>query len=181
MLQKGGMTVALSAATLLLLAGCATTGPGEGGAAQDGAGAEAGEGPGAEASGMAEGGTAESAALAGGSGVMEPDQHRVFFAFDSAKLSKESREILQGHAEFLQTQDGVGVTLEGHADERGSREYNLGLGERRAKAVRRILMVHGLDSGQLEIVSYGEERPLVDGHTEAAYAKNRRVEIRYEE
>jgi len=71
------------------------------------------------------------------------------------------------------------VRLEGHADERGSREYNIGLGERRAQAVRRLLLLQGVSAGQISTVSFGEERPAADGSSESAYAQNRRVEIIY--
>lgn len=188
--QRSGIYVLLGSAALLALSGCATAPTEDGGAAADAgqadgaAQAEAGEeAPGAEARGMAGEEDAEAAALAEQEKdkVTKPDQGRVFFAFDSAELTEEARATLRAHAEYIQSLDGTEVTLEGHADERGSREYNLGLGERRAKSARRILLVHGVDSSRLEIISYGEERPLVDGHTEEAYSKNRRVEIRYEE
>jgi peptidoglycan-associated lipoprotein len=73
----------------------------------------------------------------------------------------------------------VNVRLEGHADERGSREYNIGLGERRAQAVRRLLLLQGVSAGQISTVSFGEERPRATGSTESAWAQNRRVEITY--
>ncbi|MFE8071464.1 peptidoglycan-associated lipoprotein Pal [Marinobacteraceae bacterium S3BR75-40.1] len=104
----------------------------------------------------------------------------VYFDFDSAEIRAESRDVLMAHAQFLANNPSVNVVLQGHTDERGTKEYNLALGERRAKAVQRFLVVNGADNSQLETVSYGEERPAVMGNTEEAYAKNRRVEIIYQ-
>jgi peptidoglycan-associated lipoprotein len=87
--------------------------------------------------------------------------------------------IVTAHAKYLNGNAGNKVRLEGHSDERGSREYNIGLGERRAQAVRRALMLQGVTEAQITTVSYGEERPAVQGSDEAAYAKNRRVELVY--
>ena len=87
--------------------------------------------------------------------------------------------MVGAHAAFLAKNPSQKVRLEGHADERGSREYNIGLGERRAQAVRRALMLQGVTENQITTVSYGEERPAVQGSDEAAYAKNRRVELVY--
>jgi peptidoglycan-associated lipoprotein len=179
-------------AATLTLAGCAT-GPEKGPAADEAAeaerAAEAAEGEeaaGAETEGLGEGEAAEAAGLEGEAAkaeaeVTEPEQHRVHFAFDSASLTDEARKLIRAHADYLKANTGVDVVLEGHADERGSREYNLGLGERRAKSVRRILLVQGVSSERLEIVSYGEERPLVDASNEEAYQKNRRVKLAYQE
>ena len=104
----------------------------------------------------------------------------VYFDFDSAEIRAESRDVLMAHAKFLAGNPSVNVVLQGHTDERGTKEYNIALGERRAKAVQRFLVVNGADNGQIETVSYGEERPAVMGNTEEAYAKNRRVEIIYQ-
>ena len=81
------------------------------------------------------------------------------------------------HAIQLQSNPGAQVRLEGHADERGSREYNIGLGERRSQAVRRLLLIQGASAAQISTVSFGEERPAADGSSESAWAQNRRVEI----
>jgi peptidoglycan-associated lipoprotein len=88
--------------------------------------------------------------------------------------------MLTAHAQYLTTNPGASVRLEGHADETGSREYNIGLGERRAQAVRRILMLQGASASQLTTVSYGEERPAALGSDEESYSLNRRVELVYE-
>jgi len=87
--------------------------------------------------------------------------------------------VVAAHAKYLAGHPGTRVRLEGHTDERGSREYNIGLGERRAQSVRRALLLQGAADAQISTVSYGEERPAAPGHDEAAWAKNRRVEIVY--
>jgi len=103
----------------------------------------------------------------------------IYFEFDSAKLTSESIEILETHGNFIAGHGEVSVRLEGHADERGSREYNIALGDRRAQSVRRVLLFQGASSDQVETVSYGEEQPLMTGHDEESWAKNRRVELIY--
>ncbi len=103
----------------------------------------------------------------------------IYFEFDSAKLTSESIQILETHGSFVAGNGEVSVRLEGHADERGSREYNIALGDRRAQSVRRVLLFQGASADQVETVSYGEEEPAMQGHTEEAWAKNRRVELIY--
>ena len=103
----------------------------------------------------------------------------IYFEFDSAKLSDESLSILETHGAFIAENGNVDVRLEGHADERGSREYNIALGDRRAQSVRRVLLLQGASTDQIDTVSYGEEQPVTPGHTEAAWAENRRVELLY--
>jgi peptidoglycan-associated lipoprotein len=103
----------------------------------------------------------------------------VYFEYDSAKLTSESIAILETHGNFLASNGEVSVRLEGHSDERGSREYNIALGDRRAQSVRRVLLFQGASSDQVETVSYGEEKPAVEGHDDAAWSKNRRVELIY--
>lgn len=99
-----------------------------------------------------------------------------YFEFDSYQLTSDARADLNVAAKLLK-ETGKNVRLEGHADERGSRDYNLALGENRAKAVANFLMAQGVKNSQLEIISYGEEKPAVLGSNEAAWAKNRRVEL----
>lgn len=106
-------------------------------------------------------------------------QRTVFFDFDQDAVRPEFQAILACHAKYLQDRPEARVTLEGNADERGSREYNLGLGERRGNAVSGALQAAGGSAGQLTVVSYGEERPVDNASTEEAWAKNRRVEIVY--
>ncbi|WP_347332203.1 peptidoglycan-associated lipoprotein Pal [Marinimicrobium locisalis] len=107
----------------------------------------------------------------------EPELDTTFyFDFDKSTLKPDARSTLVAHAERLKESD-EDVRLEGHADERGTREYNMGLGERRAKAVRDFLVLQGVSASRIETISYGEERPAVQGSTERAYSQNRRVEM----
>ncbi len=102
----------------------------------------------------------------------------IYFDFDSYEVRAEDADIVNRHS--IQIIDsGASVRLEGHADERGSREYNIGLGERRAQAVRRMLMIQGVPASRISTVSFGEERPVAFGSDEASWAQNRRVEIQY--
>ena len=103
----------------------------------------------------------------------------VYFDFDRSEIKSEAREIIEAHARYLSEHPSVRIVVEGHCDERGTREYNLGLGERRAKAVQQVMSLLGVSSSQLELVSYGEERPAAMGHDEGAWAMNRRVEFIY--
>ena len=102
----------------------------------------------------------------------------VYFDFDTYELTPDSRSVLLANAEKLKGAS-VSVRLEGHCDERGSREYNIALGEKRAKAVRDFLVLQGVRSASLEPVSYGEERPVATGHDESSWSQNRRVEVKY--
>ena len=103
----------------------------------------------------------------------------VYFDFDRADIRADSQTVVAAHAAYLAKNPAQKVRLEGHADERGSREYNIGLGERRGQAVRRALLLQGVAEAQLSTVSYGEERPAAAGSDEQAYGLNRRVEIVY--
>ncbi|ADZ91224.1 peptidoglycan-associated lipoprotein Pal [Marinomonas mediterranea] len=103
-----------------------------------------------------------------------------YFDFDKSIVRPEAREALAKHAEFLVANPDARVVLEGHADERGTREYNMALGERRAKAVARYLTIQGVAASQIESVSFGEEVPVAFGHDDASWQLNRRVEVRYE-
>lgn len=104
-------------------------------------------------------------------------QRTIYFEFDSSDLTPEGKAIAANFAAYLVSKPTAKLRLEGHADERGTREYNVGLGERRANAVQQALLSNGASGAQLSIVSYGEERPAVDGHDEDSWAQNRRVEI----
>ena len=106
-------------------------------------------------------------------------KRRVYFAFDSNAVDEENRAIVEAHAAYLAANKNVKVALEGHADERGTREYNLALGERRAQAVERMVKVLGVTPDRIKNVSYGEEKPVAMDHSDAAWALNRRVEIIY--
>lgn len=102
-----------------------------------------------------------------------------YFDFDKSQVKMESVQALRGHAKYLVANPSANVVLEGHADERGTREYNMALGERRAKAISRVLTVNGVSSSQIELVSFGEEKPAVMGHSNSSWAQNRRVELKY--
>jgi peptidoglycan-associated lipoprotein len=103
----------------------------------------------------------------------------VYFDFDSSVITDEALPIIKAHAEYLSAHGDIAFTLEGHCDERGTREYNIALGERRADAVRRMLVANGVAEGQIKVVSYGEERPAQLGHNESAWAANRRAVFNY--
>ena len=103
----------------------------------------------------------------------------IYFDFDQSELRTEYSDLLARHAANLANNSRTKVRLEGHADERGSREYNIGLGERRAQAVRRMLLIQGATAEQISTVSFGEERPAAIGSDDESYALNRRVEIKY--
>lgn len=103
----------------------------------------------------------------------------VYFGLDKYDISPAYASMLDGHADFLRANPSYRVTVEGHADERGTPEYNIALGERRANAVKMYLQGRGVAADQISIVSYGKEKPAVLGHDEAAYAKNRRAVLVY--
>jgi peptidoglycan-associated lipoprotein len=98
---------------------------------------------------------------------------RVFFAYDQSDISSEGQQILQRQADWLKRYSQVSVTIEGHCDERGTREYNLALGERRAAAVKNVLVALGIPAARIKTISYGKDRPIVVGSSEEGYAQNR--------
>ena len=163
---------------LLVLSGCETTGE-----AEEDQGAVAGGAAPAEPAA-----TPATAPTATAEPVEEPKKDPleegmlatrvVYFEFDSSAIADANMPMLQAHAKYL-SEKGSSITLEGHADERGTREYNIALGERRADAVRRVLMANGVAANQIKVVSYGEERPAALGHDESAWSKNRRTELMY--
>lgn len=172
-------------ASMVWLAGCAggkittSDGPAEVAVEERGAGIEgqALEGDGAITWGVGEGTSYQGDPLADPASLLA---NRVFyFAFDSSEIQASDRPSVEAHGTYLAQHPSVEVTLEGHTDERGSREYNLALGERRAKAVSRLILLMGASPDQVKIVSYGEERPAMEGHDESAWKFNRRVEIIY--
>lgn len=158
-------------AALLLLAACETAPEGNAGAGGSGgaAGAGAGTGTGTTSSELPgpRAGSAEDFVVNVGD--------RVFFDFDKYNLKPEARETLQRQADWLKKYPSVTVTVEGHCDERGTREYNLALGERRANSAKNYLVALGVDPNRIKTISYGKERPAVTGSTEAAWSQNRRA------
>jgi peptidoglycan-associated lipoprotein len=118
---------------------------------------------------------------AGGTNTQQPDAltRIVYFDYDSFVIKPEYAPNLEAHARYLKANQSRRVALEGHTDERGGREYNLALGQKRSEAVRRALALLGVRDSQMEAVSFGEEKPAVQGFDEAAFSQNRRVEINY--
>lgn len=135
------------------------------------------EGAGAQAEGAQLGGQPEVHSL---DDPDSPLSQRVFyFGYNSSDLGENDNQILAAHADFLNRNPEVSVVIEGHTDERGSREYNLALGERRAQRLEKVLLLHGVKREQLQVISFGEERPVALGHDESAWSLNRRVELLY--
>lgn len=176
------------AVAALMLVACASDGERAGAPSAGGAPPAASGGPSDQQGTGDAGGGAEAVAVPGQEGfqgdpLSDPSsplsQRVVYFDFDKSNIKDEDRETLEAHAEYLADHSDVQVTLEGHADERGTREYNMALGERRAKAVYRFLTLMGVSASQLKTISFGEERPAVRGHDESAWSKNRRVELDY--
>jgi peptidoglycan-associated lipoprotein len=179
------VTLLLITFALALGSGCtkrtpalASAHPGEGGAGAEGAGAQARtqsleEGPDVRAIGNegASGSDIPGGAFTGEGGPLAD----IHFELDSAALSDEARSTLEKHALWLQGQRGARVTVEGHCDERGTVEYNLALGEQRARAARDYLVSLGVGQDRLRVVSFGKERPLATGGDESSYAQNRRA------
>ena len=142
--------------------------------------AAAGTGASGSAAANAAAASAASAAAAAASAAAPAMRERiVYFDFDSFIIRAEARPIIEAHGRRLRADDKLRVALEGHTDDRGGREYNLGLGQKRADAVRKALSLMGVADSQMEAVSFGKEKPAVPGNTEAAMQENRRVEINY--
>jgi peptidoglycan-associated lipoprotein len=167
--MKNLVSVAVLVASMVLLTGCPKPKP-EPPAPQP----ESTATTGVDTSGA----NAEDADAAGPSGELL-SKRVVYFDFDRSDIRADSQSVVAAHAAYLAKNPSQKVRLEGHADERGSREYNIGLGERRGQAVRRAMLLQGVAEAQLTTVSYGEERPAAAGSDEQAYALNRRVEIVY--
>ena len=165
--------VAVVASSLLLM-GCSGMGSkGDGGA---GASVEEG-GSGAVTSGASRGGAWTGSALADPNSLLS--SKTIYFEFDQSAIRSEFIDVLRAHAAYLNANRSTAVRIEGHADERGSREYNIGLGERRAIAVRDFLEAEGVAASQINTISYGEERPAALGHDEISWAENRRAVLVY--
>jgi peptidoglycan-associated lipoprotein len=167
--MKNLLSIAVVLATLTLAAGCKSKPPEQPPAAPA---------PTTDTSGVDNADATVGDTDAGPSGELL-SKRIVYFDFDRADIRADSQSVVAAHAAYLAKSPNQKVRLEGHADERGSREYNIGLGERRGQAVRRALALQGVAETQLSTVSYGEERPAAAGSDEQAYAANRRVEIVY--
>jgi peptidoglycan-associated lipoprotein len=150
------------AGALIMLAACSSNTPQEGGPGATGPG-----GPGGISSSRFGPGSQQDLAQTAGD--------RVFFDYDRSDITPEGQEILQRQAQWLKRYPNVGVTIEGHTDERGTREYNLALGERRAQAVKNVLVALGIPTSRMQTISYGKERPAVPHSDDSSYAQNRRA------
>lgn len=148
-------------AALVMVSACDTTGVDDGSAGADGANSAGGK------MGVARPGSQEDLVVNVGD--------RVFFGFDKSDLSAEARATLDRQSAWLKKYPSVSIVMEGHCDERGTREYNLALGERRAAAAKNYLVASGIEAGRIKTVSYGKERPAVLGSNEASWAQNRRA------
>lgn len=175
--MKKFLYVCVIALTAVAATGCgkkATTRAGDDAAATGAAGAGAGTN-GAYGAGAGKGFAAGS--LDDPSSPLS--QRKIYFGLDRYDVSDEYRSLVEAHAGYLRSNPSAAVTLEGHTDERGSREYNIALGERRSNAVRDLLVALGAAATQITTVSYGEEKPVADCHDESCWSQNRRVEIVY--
>lgn len=107
-------------------------------------------------------------------------ERSIYFDFDKYTVKEAYRPVVSAHSNFLNTHKGRRIVIQGNTDERGGREYNLALGQKRAEAVRRSMALQGVSDNQMEAVSFGKEKPQVEGHNEAAWSKNRRADIVYQ-
>lgn len=172
------LAVALS---IVVIAGCSSTGGTQDG---DSYGSQDGSGMGAGTSGAGTGGQYGSTTGSGtGAGQQAdsriPEVRTIHFDYDRDTIKSEYESVVMGHARYLRANPNAQVVLHGHTDERGTREYNMALGERRARAVQRFLNIQGVSPSQMSVVSYGEERPAASGQNESAYSQNRRVVFNY--
>lgn len=135
-------------------------------------------------SGGGRGGYGSDGSLMGSGDLNDPSsplsKRVIYFMYDSSQVEEEFVPVINAHAQYLSANPSQHVVLEGHADERGSREYNIALGEQRAQSVVRMLQMQGVNADQMEVVSYGEEKPAASGHDEESWHQNRRVELRYQ-
>lgn len=196
--MKYFVKILLTAASLAILAGCASTGDNAEESntdttAQQGVAGQAGQEAQSYPYGQAPSGY-DTYDTSGGGGTYAAAERPtggmpvgnavsadriVYFDYDSANIRAESRPVIEANARALAGNRRAVTQLEGHTDERGSREYNIALGEHRANAVRQVMIASGVSPQQIRVVSYGEERPAASGHNEQSYALNRRVEIVY--
>jgi len=174
--------IAIAILMAALVAGCQTTSTTAPVEDKSGTSATPGAGtPGASTSGTTAGGVQGSST--GANPLRDPNnilsKRSVYFEFDSFSVADQYKPIVEAHARYLAANRTARVTLQGHADERGSREYNIALGQKRADAVKRMMTVMGVQETIVETVSFGKEKPRNMGHDEAAWAENRRVDILY--
>ena len=172
------LAVALS---IVVIAGCSSTGGTQDG---DSYGSQDDSSMGGGTSGAGTGGQYGST-TGSGSGANQqadsriPEVRTIYFDYDRDTIKSEYESAVMAHARYLRANPNAQVVLHGHTDERGTREYNMALGERRARAVQRFLNIQGVSNSQMSVVSYGEERPAASGQSESAYSQNRRVVFNY--
>ncbi|VAW60800.1 Tol-Pal system peptidoglycan-associated lipoprotein PAL [hydrothermal vent metagenome] len=145
---------------------------------------------GAQTGGLNDGSSADGTALNGATVSYEKSaihdannvlaEKVIYFNFDSDQISDDYQELIAHHGKYLASNPDMTVRLEGHADERGSREYNVALANRRAQSVRRLVLFQGVNADQVSVISYGEEKPVALGHDDESWRLNRRVELVYE-
>jgi peptidoglycan-associated lipoprotein len=177
----------VAAFVALTLVGCSSTPTNEASApVEDRTGAAGTTGSGASTSGTGAGnvtGSAAGANSARGNPLRDPSsplsKRSVYFDFDSFSVKDEYKPTIEAHARYLQQNRSARMTVQGNTDERGSREYNIALGQKRADAVKRMLTLLGAQESQVESVSFGKEKPRAQGHDESSYAENRRDDILY--
>jgi peptidoglycan-associated lipoprotein len=169
-------------ALAVLLAGCQQNPPAEKGAAVEERSVTPGTGTGASTSGTT-GGNVAGTQAAQGNPLHDPhsilSKRSVFFDYDSYAIKDDYRPLIDAHAKYLAGNRSARMTIQGNCDERGSREYNIALGQRRADAVKRMMLLDGATDQQIETVSFGKEKPRNAGHDEAAWAENRRDDFVY--
>ena len=183
--MRNFLLVAIFAAAL---AGCSTTPTTEAPIEDHGAAGQTAPNAGGAATGGAQGGGVTGSQLGGGQGagaseLTNPNsilsKRSIYFDFDSFVVKDQYRPLVEAHARYLQAHPNARMTIQGNTDERGSREYNIALGQKRADAVKRMMTLLGARDNQIETVSFGEERPKNPGHDESAWAENRRDDIVY--
>ena len=168
----------------LCLAACQSTPPKEEGAAVEDKTPAAGTTGGATTSGTGSTGVAGTATMGTTQNPLKDpsnilSKRVIFFEFDSYVVKDEYKPVIEAHSKYLQANRNARMTVQGHADERGSREYNIALGQRRADAVKKMMLLYGAGEVQIETVSFGKEKPRREGHDETSWAENRRVDIIY--
>jgi len=177
----------VAAFVALTVVGCSSTPTNEGSApVEDRSGTAGTPGGGASTSGTGTGGVSGQAggtANARGNPLRDPSsplsKRSVYFDFDSFNVKDEYKPTIEAHGRYLQQNRSARMTVQGNTDERGSREYNIALGQKRADAVKRMLTLLGAQESQVESVSFGKEKPRAQGHDESSYAENRRDDILY--
>jgi peptidoglycan-associated lipoprotein len=166
-----------------LLAGCQTTQTTDKAPVEERTPSTDATAPGAGTAGTTSSSVTGSATGTQGNPLRDPrnvlSKRSVYFEYDSYAVKDEYKPLIEAHAKYLQTNRTARMTIQGNADERGSREYNIALGQRRADTVKRMMLLYGATDSQVETVSFGKEKPRNQGHDEAAWAENRRDDVVY--